>query len=144
MKKKMVVIDTNFFVSAAIAKGYAYRIFQLFTYQRFFNTAYSQATLAEYRKVANYGRIANKYPLFKTEIDVLIKDLLILGTEYSAAGHFTVIKDSSDNKFLDLAFACHADYLITGNHLDFTITEFYQTKIVSPKMFWEAYEAGHL
>jgi predicted nucleic acid-binding protein len=35
-----------------------------------------------------------------------------------------VLTDTSDNKFLELAAASSADFLITGNTLDFTLDEF--------------------
>jgi uncharacterized protein len=38
---------------------------------------------------------------------------------------------------LELAFECSADYLITRNIEDFTFSEFGNTRIVSPKEFWE-------
>ena len=65
MQKKKVVLDTNIFVSAAIAKGYASKVVDLFTSYRIYNTAYSQATIVEYVRISNYKRIAEKYPLFK-------------------------------------------------------------------------------
>jgi predicted nucleic acid-binding protein len=40
---------------------------------------------------------------------------------------------------LELADECIADYIITGNTNDFTFSTHKQTKIVSPKQFWEGY-----
>lgn len=42
----------------------------------------------------------------------------------------------SDNKFLELALASSADYLITGNVLDFKFKEFQKTLILTPREFW--------
>ncbi len=50
-----------------------------------------------------------------------------------------VLTDISDNKFLELAAVSSADYLITGNTVDFTITEFEYTKIVTPREYWDNY-----
>ena len=50
------------------------------------------------------------------------------------------IKDENDNRFLELACAAEADYLITGNKLHFTFSKFYNTLIVSPREYWEAYK----
>jgi predicted nucleic acid-binding protein len=47
-----------------------------------------------------------------------------------------LLKDKTDNKFLEAAFAANADYLITGNYLDFRIREFKNTQIVSPQQYW--------
>jgi predicted nucleic acid-binding protein len=59
--------------------------------------------------------------------------------------HFNLIStDISDNIFLDAAYAAKADYLITGNHNDFSITEFEGTKVISPKRFYDLYEQNKL
>ena len=56
---------------------------------------------------------------------------------YQTEGKIEILTDMSDNKFLELAAASSADYLITGNTLDFTITEFEYTKIVTPRQYWD-------
>ena len=50
-----------------------------------------------------------------------------------------IIKDKDDNKLLELADESNADFLITGNHLDFNITHYKNTRILSPRNFWEEY-----
>lgn len=40
---------------------------------------------------------------------------------------------------LELADECSADFIITGNTNDFTFSAYKQTKIVSPKGYWENY-----
>jgi len=49
----------------------------------------------------------------------------------------SVINDEPDNRFLELAAASNADFIITGNSNDFIMSEFKNTKIVSPKEFWD-------
>jgi hypothetical protein len=41
---------------------------------------------------------------------------------------------------LELADECVADFVITGNTNDFTFPEYKQTKIVSPKEYWELHQ----
>ena len=38
---------------------------------------------------------------------------------------------------LELAYESKADFIITGNTNDFTISEYLHTKIVTPREFWE-------
>ena len=45
-----------------------------------------------------------------------------------------------DNKFLELAVAGKAEFVITGNKKDFTMREYEGIKIVSPKEYWEQYK----
>jgi len=40
---------------------------------------------------------------------------------------------------LELADECLADFVITGNTLDFTFPTYKNTKIISPKEYWEKY-----
>ncbi len=48
-----------------------------------------------------------------------------------------LISDKKDNMILELAFECSADFFITGNTNDFTFSEFENTRIVSPREFWD-------
>jgi predicted nucleic acid-binding protein len=48
-----------------------------------------------------------------------------------------IIKDSHDNKLLELADESNADFLITGNHADFNMTHYNNTRIIAPRNFWE-------
>jgi putative PIN family toxin of toxin-antitoxin system len=48
-----------------------------------------------------------------------------------------IIKDLADNRLLELAVESRADFLITGNTNDFTITKYKGTKIVSPRDYYE-------
>ncbi|OPX19070.1 MAG: putative toxin-antitoxin system toxin component, PIN family [Desulfobacca sp. 4484_104] len=50
--------------------------------------------------------------------------------------------DPADNKFLECALACEADFLITGNIKHFPLRKFRQTKIVSPGNFIELIGQG--
>lgn len=144
MKKKIVVIDTNVFVSAAIGNGYSSRILTSFSIDNTFQIVYSKETLSEYYRVAAYDRISKKYPLFKVNMISMIIELESKGYNITVTEQIASLEDSSDNKFLDLAYACGADYLITGNHPGFTIVEFHNTKIVNPKIFWDLHQSGQL
>ncbi len=48
-----------------------------------------------------------------------------------------MISDKDDNKLLELAEVYKAEFLITGNHNDFTMSEYKTTKIITPKEYWE-------
>jgi predicted nucleic acid-binding protein len=48
-----------------------------------------------------------------------------------------IIRDLDDNKLLELAATCEADFIITGNTNDFTMHKYKSTKIVTPKEYWE-------
>jgi hypothetical protein len=48
-----------------------------------------------------------------------------------------IISDPDDNKFLELAEICNADFLIMGNTKYFQMSSFEQTKIMAPKRILE-------
>jgi putative PIN family toxin of toxin-antitoxin system len=50
-----------------------------------------------------------------------------------------LISDKDDNMILELADECQADFIITGNTTDFTFPLYKQTRIVSPREYWESF-----
>jgi predicted nucleic acid-binding protein len=51
-----------------------------------------------------------------------------------------IISDAKDNVLLELADICSAEFLITGNTNDFTFPQYRETKIVTPKEYWDNYQ----
>lgn len=51
-----------------------------------------------------------------------------------------IITDQDDNMILELAEESNADFIITGNTNDFTMSAYKSTKIVTPKEYWENYK----
>jgi predicted nucleic acid-binding protein len=47
---------------------------------------------------------------------------------------------NNSNILLELADICFADFLITGNTNDFTFSQYKETKIVTPKEYWDNYQ----
>jgi putative PIN family toxin of toxin-antitoxin system len=141
---KRIVIDTNIVVSAAIGNGYSKRILKKIIFDDTIDICISTEIVKEYDRVSNYLRIQKKYPLFKEEMDDMILSLKEIARVYFPTQSFSILKDISDNIYLDLAHEAKAHYIITGNKNDFSIAQFEQTKIVSPKEFCELYETNNL
>jgi len=140
-----IVIDTNVLVSASLRKGYSFKVIDEIAIDiKSFQVCLSEQILTEYYNLVFYERISNKYLLFIKNISNNIEKLERAGTMFFPKRHFNVLKDVTDNKFLNLAYEAKANYLITGNRNDFSITHFEQTKILSPKKFCELYEANAL
>lgn len=57
--------------------------------------------------------------------------------KYTPEIKLDIISDQDDNMILELAYESKADFIITGNTNDFTISEYLHTKIVTPREFWE-------
>ncbi|MFV0346455.1 MAG: putative toxin-antitoxin system toxin component, PIN family [Bacteroidales bacterium] len=75
---------------------------------------------AEYISVVNREKFS-KYKNFKTNADVVLNKLCEISVFYKIGKSVDILTDVSDNKFLELALESSADYLITGNILDFKI-----------------------
>ncbi len=138
-----VVVDTNILVSAAIGKGYSFLIVDKIFSDELIELCVSETALDEFERVIQYSRLIKKEN-FKIKAKSICDNIKIFGSFYSPHIAFDILKDKSDNKFPDLAVEAKADYLITGNYLDFNIETFQTVKIVSPKTFWELYIQNNL
>ena len=141
MPNKKIVIDTNVLISALIGKGYSKQILKEIFINRNIFLCISDICLEEFEKVLAYKHLA-KYQGIQAEGKILPDGIKTFGIIYNPSTNLTILKDSSDNKFLELALEAKADYLITGNKLHFTQKEYLGIKIKSPKEFWE--ELKHL
>ena len=135
-----LVIDTNVFVSYLISSsGYSFKIIDGILLNKQAIHFISNDIFREYFEVFNRTRFAKKYPEFSKKAILLLNSLSELSLVAESV-KLLKIKDESDNRFLELAFTISADYLITGNKLHFTFDSFHNTKIVSPKEYWESYK----
>lgn len=138
-----VIPDTNILISAAIGKSYPFLILNKIFNDPLIELCVSEYTLDEFERVIQYSRFATKDD-FKLKAKSILGNIKIFGIFYVPSISFDILKDKSDNKFVDLAAEAKADYLITGNHQDFNIDIFHATRIVSAKFFWELHEQNKL
>ncbi len=134
-----LVIDTNVFVSALIQRSYPYLIINELFVDGKIELCISDALLAEYYAVFNREKFA-RYSDFLNKAEILIAEIEARSFKFTPKKKLTIISDKDDNKFLELADECKADFLITGNTNDFTIKKYKRTKIVTPKEYWESFK----
>jgi len=133
-----LILDTNVIVSALISSSIPSKILYQLVLTEKVEICLSEEVLSEYVAVLNrenFSRFAN----FKTKAEVVLNRLREIATFYQTNRKIEVLTDTSDNKFLELAAVSATDYLTTGNTLDFTITEFEYTKILTPREYWDNY-----
>jgi putative PIN family toxin of toxin-antitoxin system len=131
-----VILDTNIVVSALIQKSYPHYIVFDYVLNELLQLCLSEALLNEYRDVLSrpkFSHISN----FVNNAEIVLNRFTKIASFFEPVTHLNIIKDKSDNKFLELAEICNADFLVTGNSVDFTITQYKQTQILSPRSFWE-------
>lgn len=133
-----IVIDTNVLVSGLIQRGYPYLILNNLFIEDKIELCISDEVMKEYFDVLHRKKFA-KYPSFILSADRVLADIEKHAKKFIPQNKVKVIKDDSDNKFLDLAVESKANFIITGNTNDFTMAAFKKTKIVTPKEYWENY-----
>ena len=131
-----LILDTNVLVSANIQRGYPYLIVDRIFADPNLELCFSAELFTEYVEVLNREKFA-KFPDFHSRAQTLLIDIQTLGVQFTTTTKVGLIKDEPDNRLLELAETCEAQYLVTGNTNDFTMAEYKRTKIVSPKEFFE-------
>ena len=133
-----IVIDTNVIVSALIQRSYPNAIiYELFIEQKF-QLCISAELMAEYYEVLSRPKFA-KFHDFFIRAEALLADIETQASLYFPTLKLELISDKDDNMILELADECEADFVITGNTTHFIFPTYKQTKIVSPKEYWENY-----
>lgn len=95
--------------------------------------------MAEYYEVLARPKFA-KFQDFFVRAEALLVDIETKATKYVPTIKLGLISDVDDNMILELADECEADFVITGNTSDFTFSTYKQTKIVTPKEYWENHQ----
>jgi hypothetical protein len=134
-----LILDTNIIVSALISNSIPTKILYELVLNQKVKTCLTEEIFTEYIEVLNREKFT-KYTNFKSKADIVLNKLREISTYYETNRKIEILSDTSDNKFLELAAVSSADYLITGNTLDFQITEFEYTRILTPREYWNLFE----
>ena len=132
-----IVVDTNVFVSSFIQKSYPFLLSIVLTENKI-QLCISEVVLKEYFDVLHRDKFS-KYPDFILRAEIALTEIESKAKIFLPKRKLKIIRDLSDNKFLELAAESKAAFLITGNTNDFKMKSFRKTKIVSPKDFWEQF-----
>lgn len=114
-----IILDTNVVISSLIQKNYPYLIID-HCIEGNVILCLSKTVLKEYIEVLERPKFA-RFSDFKTNADFLIARLTEMSEFYETTSKLQIIKDESDNRFLELAQISKADFIITGNTNDFTM-----------------------
>lgn len=134
-----VILDTNIIISALISNSVPTRILYDLVLPLKVKMCLSDEIFSEYVSVLNREKFV-KYTNFKSNADIVLTKLREISTFYKSDRKIDLLTDLSDNKFLELAAVSSADFLITGNILDFKIVEFEYTRILTPREYWDHFD----
>jgi uncharacterized protein len=133
-----IVIDTNVIVSSLIQRGFPNLIISELFIEQKIQLCISDELLAEYYEVLSRPKFS-KFPDFFAKAESLLVDIESRAKKYTPKIELAIISDDDDNMIVELADECEADFIITGNTNDFTISNYKNTKIVTPREYWELY-----
>jgi len=136
---KKVIIDTNVIVSSLIQKSFPYKIMTELFIDNKIILCVSKELMQEYYEVLQRPKFEAYYD-FLVRAKSLLVDIEAKATKYTPLISLDIISDKNDNKILELADVSNAEYIITGNTNDFTLSKYKNTKIVTPKEFWLNFE----
>lgn len=134
MNHKLIVIDTNVLLSAALSPDG--------TARKALDKAYKQFKIAQSEQT--YQELKTR--IYKSKFDKYIsneerQDFLEVVKKYSQFIEITtqidICRDPDDNKFLELAKDANAEFLITGDQdiLSLKTLAEYQNQIITPRDF---------
>ena len=133
MQRLKVVVDTNILVSAILnPKGSSAKIVSIVLEGRI-ELCISTAIYEEYHQVLNYERLKLD-PIKVERFLTSLKNVAHWVTPTKKV--IKIIKDDSDNRFLECAEKAEAHFLITGNRKHFNFECFRTTFVLSPGEFW--------
>ena len=134
-----IVIDTNVIVSSLIQCDYPNLIIKDLFIEQKFQLCISDELLAEYYEVLARTKFS-KFQDFFIRAEALLVEIEAKATKYNPTITLDLILDDDDNMILELTDECLANFVITGNTTDFTFSTYKQTKIVTPKEYWNNYQ----
>lgn len=123
-------------VSALIQRNYPYFIVYNYVFDNLVEVCISKVLFEEYLEVLNRSKF-RKYPDFTSKAELVLTQIEAKSLKFQPTQRINIIQDDADNRLLELALASKADFIITGNTNDFTMSHFQGTKIVSPKEYWD-------
>ena len=131
-----IVIDTNVIISSLIQKSYPYTIVNELFIDDKIEMCVSEELMAEYYDVLRREKFARFHDFF-SRAEALLAEIETKATMFNPKIRLNLISDADDNMVLELADECIADFVITGNTTDFIFPTYKETKIVTPREYWE-------
>ena len=131
-----VVIDTNVLVSSLIQRSYPYLIVNRLVIAGKIQLCVSEQLMAEYCEVLARPKFAAFHDFF-IRAKALLAYIETNAVMYVPQISLRLMKDTDDDMILELADEADADFIITGNTTDFSFPTYRQTRIITPRIYWE-------
>lgn len=116
-----IVIDTNVIVSALIGSSYPTQIIFDLVFGKKVSVCLSSEIFAEYIEVLHRQKFI-KYTGFVANAEIVLTKIDELSVKYTPTTKLAIIKDKSDNRFLELGITANADFF---NHRKYSSFQLY-------------------
>lgn len=128
-----VILDANVYVSFFLTRGETIAsVFALWKRGEF-EVFVSTDIVAEAYRIFRYPKIQKRITsVDQKALTQMVEDLV---ERIYPQERTHVLRDPDDEKYLEAASACQADYLVTGDRDLLSLKNFGTTRIVSPKEF---------
>ena len=130
MKNVKIIVDTNVLMSGLFFGGVPKDIVDL-VIDDLFECYASIDILSEYRKT--YEKMKNHW--FKPDSQISIDSFIANTILIFPSTPIRVCRDEDDNKFIECAETCDADFIITGDKDLLVLQRYKNIEIVTPKEF---------
>jgi putative PIN family toxin of toxin-antitoxin system len=126
-----VVIDTNVFISGIVFGGTPRKIIDAWLTKQYV------FCLSPELKAEILIKLEKKFSLPQEAMNKIKEALDTYSQKYIPTQKVTLCKDPQDNFLLELADETKADYLVSGDKLVLALKEYKNTKIISPREFFD-------
>lgn len=127
-----VVFDTNIYVSAIFWEGKAYHLVRK-AINKEIVVFISEAIIAEIRRV-----LERDFGIGKQEIDDAINGVLHFAQVIEPKDRVEIMReDPADDRILECALACRANFIVTYDKKLLRLKEFMGTTIITPELFYQ-------
>lgn len=127
---RRLVVDTNVVVSALIGKGPSRQVLESILLNKA-QLCLSESVFLEYADVMSRPKFA-RHDEFLRNANIVLRSMRTIASFVDPQLQLNVCVDRDDNKFLELAIAGGAGFLVTGNLKHFPPSPFQKVHIVSP------------
>ena len=132
-----VVLDANIYMSALInSKGIPSKIVQEGLSKRFENLI-SVDTFKEISRVVNYPKIRQPYNIDERKVQKFLLQIKQQSVFITPQKTVPIIKDESDNRYLECAEAGKAEVIVSGDKHFLNLKHYKKIRIENPASFWE-------
>ena len=135
-----IVVDTNVAVSAVIKLSSIPNVVLQLASQHH-TLLKSRATEQELRRILQREKLSK---FFKPSTAIWIDAVLLTAEAVEVSQSFSACRDSTDDKFLDLAVNGRAELIISGDTDLLALGAFHDIPIIAPVTFLRAYYPGRL